>query len=64
MLQNIIISNPSFLSFSQNHLVISQNQQEDVKIALELGAKGILLASGVTKAKDPEKVLNDLVKAI
>lgn len=35
MLQNIIISNPSFLSFSQNHLVISQKQQEDIKIALE-----------------------------
>ncbi|GAI78136.1 unnamed protein product, partial [marine sediment metagenome] len=38
--------------------------KEDVKIALELGAKGILLASGVTKAKNPEKVLKDLVKVI
>ena len=35
---------------------------DDVKIAIELGAKGILVASGVTKAKNPEKVLLDLVK--
>ena len=34
---------------------------EDVKIALELGAKGILLASGIVKAKDPEQALRDLV---
>lgn len=33
---------------------------EDVKIALELGASGVLLASGVTKADDPEAVLRDL----
>ncbi len=35
---------------------------EDVRIALKLGCEGILLASGVTKAKDPEKVLLDLAK--
>ena len=34
---------------------------EDVRIAMELGAKGVLLASGVTKAKNPEKVLRDLI---
>ncbi|HDM22174.1 triose-phosphate isomerase [bacterium] len=33
---------------------------EDVKKAIELGAEGVLLASGVVKAKDPEKVLMDL----
>jgi len=33
---------------------------KDVKIALKLGAKGVLLASGVTKAKDPMAVLVDL----
>jgi len=38
--------------------------REDVKIGLELGAKGILLASGVTKAKDPEKVLRELVSGL
>jgi triosephosphate isomerase len=37
---------------------------EDVKKALELGAKGVLLASGVTKAKDPESVLYDLAKGL
>ncbi|NQU79702.1 triose-phosphate isomerase [Candidatus Woesearchaeota archaeon] len=34
---------------------------EDVRIALELGCKGILVASGITKAKDPEKALRELV---
>ncbi len=32
----------------------------DVKKALELGAKGVLLASGVVKSKTPEKVLEEL----
>jgi len=35
---------------------------EDVKIAKKLGASGILLASGVTKASNPKLVLEDLVK--
>ncbi|RME31372.1 triosephosphate isomerase [Candidatus Woesearchaeota archaeon] len=34
---------------------------DDVQVAMELGAKGVLLASGVTKADDPEDVLNDLL---
>lgn len=34
---------------------------EDVKIAMELGAKGVLLASGVTKAEDPKAVLLGLL---
>jgi triosephosphate isomerase len=37
---------------------------DDVAIAVELGAKGVLLASGVTKAQDPKKVLLDLVSKI
>lgn len=37
---------------------------EDVRIALELGAVGILLASGVTKSDNPETVLEDLVSKI
>ncbi len=37
---------------------------EDVRIALELGAVGVLLASGVTKASDPVAVLKDLVSKI
>lgn len=36
----------------------------DVKIAVELGAKGVLLASGVTKAENPESVLMDLASGI
>jgi len=37
---------------------------EDVKIAMELGSKGILIASGITKAKFPEKALRDLVEGM
>ncbi len=37
---------------------------EDVKIAIELGCEGILVASGVTKADDPEKALRDLISGI
>lgn len=35
---------------------------EDVKIALKLGAKGVLLASGITKASNPKEVLRDLAE--
>jgi len=35
---------------------------DDVRTAVELGASGVLLASGVVKAKDPRTVLLDLVK--
>ncbi len=34
---------------------------EDVKAALELGTVGVLLASGVVKAKDPKAALRGLV---
>ncbi|RLG55770.1 MAG: triose-phosphate isomerase, partial [Candidatus Hydrothermarchaeota archaeon] len=33
---------------------------DDVRAAIELGAEGVLLASGVVKAKDPKKALLDL----
>lgn len=36
----------------------------DVAAARELGADGVLLASGVAKAPDPEQVLNDLVSEL
>ena len=36
---------------------------QDVKIALEMGAKGILVATDVAKAADPEKELRELVEA-
>ena len=35
---------------------------DDVKKALQLGAKGILVASSIVNAKDPRKVLIDLVR--
>ncbi len=37
---------------------------DDLKIALALGAKGVLVASGVCKAKDPYEVMLDFAKAI
>lgn len=37
---------------------------EDVKKAIELGSEGVLLASGVTKAKNPLEILEDLVKGV
>ncbi len=37
---------------------------KDVRAALELGAKGVLLASGVVKAADVRKALSDLVSGI
>ena len=37
---------------------------EDVKIAIELGAVGVLLASGITKAGNPKEVLRDLVSGL
>lgn len=36
----------------------------DVKKAVELGSKGILVASGVVKNKDPEKALTELAEAL
>jgi triosephosphate isomerase len=37
---------------------------EDVKAALELGAEGVLLASGVVKAEDVESVIKDLISGL
>jgi triosephosphate isomerase len=37
---------------------------KDVAKALELGAEGVLLASGVTKATDVHAVLSDLVASL
>src|SRR2546427_130725 len=38
--------------------------RKDIAKALELGTVGVLLSSGVVKAKDPEKALRDLVKGL
>ena len=37
---------------------------EDVAAALKLGTKGVLVASGIVKAKDPHKVIMEFAKAI
>ncbi len=37
---------------------------EDVKSAIELGADGVLLASGVVKSKNVEEAIRDLIKYI
>jgi triosephosphate isomerase len=37
---------------------------EDVKAALELGTKGVLPASAVLKAEDPEEVIRDMAKGL
>lgn len=38
--------------------------KEDVKKAIELGASGVLVASGVAAAKEPEKALRELVEGL
>lgn len=37
---------------------------KDVRRALDLGTSGVLLSSGVVKAKDPERALRDLAKGL
>lgn len=37
---------------------------DDVKAAIELGTEGVLLASGVTKAKEPKSALLELVSGL
>src|SRR3989338_4262538 len=36
------------------------HKMEDVRVALELGASGVVVSSGIVKAKNPQKVLADL----
>jgi triosephosphate isomerase len=37
---------------------------DDIRVSLERGASGVLIASGVTKSLDPEKTLYDLVNGV
>ncbi len=56
-----IIENAAKLIGSEKLLVgAGVKNGEDVRICIKLGAKGVLLASGVTKAEDPKAVLMDL----
>ena len=60
-----IIENAARLIGSEKLLVgAGVKNGEDVRIALKLGARGVLLASGVTKASDPKAVLMDLVSGL
>lgn len=49
---------------TSNNLLVGAGVKNamDVRIALELGAKGVLVASGVCKASDPKKATIDLLK--
>lgn len=40
------------------------NTRQDVKTALKLGAKGVLVASAVAKSRNPGKVLRELTKGL
>lgn len=60
-----IIENASRLIGSEKLLVgAGVKTGEDVRTCIRLGAKGVLLASGVTKAKDPKAVLLDLASGL
>jgi triosephosphate isomerase len=60
-----IVSNAAKLIGSEKLLVgAGVKNGEDVRKSLELGARGVLLASGVTKADDPKAVLMDLVSGL
>lgn len=37
---------------------------EDLRAALDLGSQGVLLASGIVKAKDPKAALEDLISLV
>ena len=40
------------------------NKAEDLRVSLKLGAKGILLASAIVKAEDPEKAMRGLLEGL
>jgi len=40
------------------------SKREDVEMAKKLGTKGVVVASAIVKAKDPKKVIEELVKDI
>ena len=68
---SVSTANPSIIENSakrlgENRVLVGAGIKnfEDVKIALSLGACGVLLASGITKAKDPEAALRELARAL
>lgn len=67
---SVSTAKPSLISNTVNAVKIpilcgaGIHSKEDVKKALKLGAKGVLVSSAVAKAKNPEKALKELVKGI
>ena len=67
---NLIYKDEDFLRFKEvnpNVRILcgaGVKNGQDVATAIALGAEGVLLASGVTKANDPESVLSDLVSQL
>lgn len=60
-----IIENAAKLIGSEKLLVgAGVKNGADVRLAIKFGAKGVLLASGVTKAADPKSVLLDLASGL
>lgn len=66
---SVTTANPAIIRESVNSIAPSKllvgagiKKQADVKTALKLGASGVLLASGVICAEDPEAVLGDLLQ--
>ncbi len=60
-----IIENAARLIGNEKLLVgAGVKNANDVRTAINLGAKGVLLASGITKAEDPKAVLLDLVSGL
>jgi triosephosphate isomerase len=60
-----IIENAARLIGSDKLLVgAGVKNGKDVRLAIKLGAKGVLLASGITKAGDPKAVLMDLASGL
>ena len=60
-----VMSIPTFIIFKGGKPAgsfIGARTKEDVKKAYQLGAKGILVASGVTLAKNQKKELQELVQ--
>ena len=61
----LIVENAVNLIGSEKTLVgAGVKDKEDVEIALNLGAQGVLLASGVTKSSDPYATLLDLAAGL
>ncbi|MBD3330069.1 triose-phosphate isomerase, partial [Candidatus Peregrinibacteria bacterium] len=60
----IIEDSVAFVGEGRTLVGAGVKNSEDVKIAIALGASGVLLASGITKSEDPYNSLMDLVSGL